>query len=336
MAVCFRVITSCFALLALLSCRNPLDPLPPANENSDYAHFIVGNPADVITQTSPGLLLAGGGADVDAAFLWLIRKSGGGDIVVLRASGTDAYNGYIAGLGPVDSVETIITFTREAAYSSFVLDRVAAAEALFIAGGDQASYVRLWKNTPLADLINTLARRGIPIGGSSAGLAIMAEFIYPARLGSAVSANVLNNPFHQSLMLERDFFDLPYLAATITDSHFADRDRMGRLIAFLARIIKDGWASSARGIGIDEGTAVLVEADGSAAVLGRGAAYFLQSEEPPELCQPNQPLTFRNITVTKVFPGGSFNLANWLGTGGNSYRISAMAGRLESDIGTIY
>jgi cyanophycinase-like exopeptidase len=43
---------------------------------------------------------------------------------------------------------------------------------------------------------------------------------------------------------------VPLLLGAITDSHFVSRDRMGRLIVFLARIIRDGWASQARGIGI--------------------------------------------------------------------------------------
>jgi hypothetical protein len=34
----------------------------------------------------------GGGTDVDAAFQWMCQRSGGGDFLVIRATGTDAYN----------------------------------------------------------------------------------------------------------------------------------------------------------------------------------------------------------------------------------------------------
>jgi cyanophycinase len=335
MAPKFSVVILCFALGAATGCRSPQDPGPPA-EPKDYAHFIVGNPGDIQTPTSPGLLLAGGGADVDEAFDWLIRKSGGGDIVVLRASGGDAYNPYINRLGPVDSVETIITYTREASFSAFVLDRIEKAEALFIAGGNQANYVRLWKNTPLADAVNALARRGVPIGGTSAGLAVMGGFLYPGALGSVVSEEALADPYHRLVILEKDFLDLPHMAGIITDSHFAARDRMGRLLVFLARMIQDGWASSIRGIGIDEATAVVVEGDGSASVLGRGAAYFLRADSSPEVCSAGRPLTYRNIRVDKAGPGAAFHLGTWMGFGGQSYLISAVAGRLESDSGSIY
>lgn len=42
--------------------------------------------------TSGGSVLMGGGTDVDAAFEWQISRAGGGDFLVLRESGTDAYN----------------------------------------------------------------------------------------------------------------------------------------------------------------------------------------------------------------------------------------------------
>ncbi|MBM3285584.1 MAG: hypothetical protein FJY81_06895 [Candidatus Aminicenantes bacterium] len=335
MAAKFPALVLCLAVWAVSGCKSPLAP-PPPTETGDYAHFILGNPGDSQATPSPGLLLAGGGGDVDEAFLWLIRKSGGGDIVVLRASGTDAYNSYIAGLGPVDSVETIITYTPEASYSSFVLDRIEKAEALFFAGGNQAAYVRLWKNTPLEDAVNALARRGVPIGGTSAGLAVMGGFLFPAPLGSVDSGEALADPYHRRVVLDRDFLDLPHMSGVITDSHFADRDRMGRLLVFLARIIQDGWAPSVRGIGIDEETAVVVEGDGSSSVLGRGAAYFLRTDRPPEVCSRGLPLTFRNVRIDKIRPGDAFHLGTWLGFGGQTYLISAIEGRLESDSGSIY
>lgn len=56
----------------------------------------------------------GGGTDTDAAYKQLIAWSGNGDILVLRASGTDAYNPYILGLGPAASVATMLTKNRAA------------------------------------------------------------------------------------------------------------------------------------------------------------------------------------------------------------------------------
>ncbi|CAF4821823.1 unnamed protein product [Rotaria sp. Silwood2] len=55
---------------------------------------LVGDTADVNTTTVGGTVLIGGGSNVDEAFQWMIKKAGGDDFVVLRASGTDAYNSY--------------------------------------------------------------------------------------------------------------------------------------------------------------------------------------------------------------------------------------------------
>lgn len=296
-----------------------------------YTYYLTGDPANAQTSTEAGLMLMGGGEDVDAAFTWLIDKSGGGDVVVLRASGSDGYNHYIYHeLGGVDSVETLVIRQRFAAYDPFVLSKVQNAEALFIAGGDQWDYVSRWKGTPLEAAIHDLASQEVPIGGTSAGLAILGEFFFSAQNGTVYSDEALADPYNHYMTLDREFLMLPHLDGVITDSHFFERDRMGRLIAFLARISQDGWASDVKGIGINEETAVLIEADGNATLVGSGAAYFLRTTAPPQLCQPNTPLTLLDVQLYRLFAGASFNLATWTGSGGTAYQISATGGVLSS------
>ena len=81
----------------------------------------------------------GGGTDVDAAFQWMCQRSGNGDFLVIRATGTDAYNPYIQQLCPGEnSVATLIIPNRAAASDPFVITTIQNAEALWIAGGDQS------------------------------------------------------------------------------------------------------------------------------------------------------------------------------------------------------
>ena len=81
-----------------------------------YSYFRVGNPTDVTTATTPGTVLMGGGTDVDAAFQWMCQRSGNGDFLVIRATGTNAYNPYIQQLCPGEnSVSTLIIPNRAAA-----------------------------------------------------------------------------------------------------------------------------------------------------------------------------------------------------------------------------
>src|SRR3954470_16493174 len=111
-----------------------------------YSYFRVGNPTDVTTATTAGTVLMGGGTDVDAAFQWMCQRSGNGDFLVIRATGTDAYNPYIQQLCPGEnSVSTLIIPNASAAADPFVIAAVQNAEALWIAGGDQSDYINFWK-----------------------------------------------------------------------------------------------------------------------------------------------------------------------------------------------
>lgn len=312
-----------------------------ASESSPgYEYFVVGNPGDVTILTSPGLVLMGGNTDVDSAFQWMINKSGGGDFVVIRAGGTDAYNPWIYyDLGGVDSVETLIIKMDRGAYDPFVIQKIRNAEALWIAGGNQWDYVRMWKGTPVEDAIQYVAAKGAPVGGTSAGLAVLGEFIFSAEHGTIKSADALKNPYNPRVALARDFLSLPNLQGVITDSHFAERDRMGRLMVFLSRILKDNWAEEARGIGVDGKTALVVEPNGRATLHGTGSVYFLSSTIQPEVCIPSKPLTFRNVSVYRLTGAGSiFNLSTWRGSSGTEYQLSVVDGELFStqEGGSIY
>lgn len=302
-----------------------------------YEYHVVGSSADVVTSTTAGTVLAGGGSDVAAAFQWMIGKSGGGDFVVIRATGTDAYNPWINGLGTVNSVETLIIKSRAAASDPFVVAKIQNAEAVFIAGGDQSDYVNYWKGTPVEDAIHYVANvKQAPVGGTSAGLAILGQFLYSGQSSSVTSSQALANPYHNYVTLDRDFLTLANLGGVITDSHFVTRDRMGRLLAFLARIVKDGWASSVRGIGVDEATAILVQPNGSATRVGTGAAYFVSSNGTPATCVSGSPLTYTGLATYKVSGAATFNLATWTGSGGTAYTLNVNAGAVSSSNGSIY
>lgn len=315
--------------IILPGCQSPVQSELP-EEGHTYISYICGNTGDAVTAARSGLVLMGGGPDVDAAFQWMINRSGGGDFVVIRTSGSDAYNPYISGLGAVNSVETILFYSREAAFDNAVLDKLRQAEALFIAGGDQNTYVRMWKDTPIEDIINQHLAGNIPIGGTSAGLAVMGEFLFQARLGTVYSDEVLTNPYHNSLTLEKDFLQLPFLQNTITDSHFSSRSRIGRLIGFLARIIQDGWAEQVRAVGIDEATALVVDEAGNGRAMGSRSVYFLRSPGKPEICRENTPLTYKNIPVYELSAAGTFHLPSWTGSGGTAYFLSVENGKLKS------
>jgi cyanophycinase len=301
-----------------------------------YQYFRIGNKNDLPAKPSAGIAMMGGGSDLDEAFRWLCQKGNRGDFLILRARGDDDYNSYIKGLCPMNSVATLIIPDQEAAQDRAVAEMIRHASVVFIAGGDQANYIRGWKDTPVEDAIHANLAAGKPIGGTSAGLAVLGEFVYGA-LGDKpddndlASTDVLPNPYFERVTLIRGFLKTPHLENLLTDSHFAKRDRMGRTLGFLARIMQDEWSTSPREIAIDEKSAVLVDADGKATVIGSGkGAFFLRPTRRPDVCKTGQPLTFRNISVYRIPAGGHFDLSSWTGDGGTAYSLSVEKGKIES------
>jgi cyanophycinase-like exopeptidase len=317
----------------VLVCLTALACTSPALAKKPYDYYVEGDPADVVTSTTRGTVLMGGGTDVDAAFEWLCTLSGGGDFLVIRASGTDAYNPYIRELCPNgNSVATLIIPSRAAAEDPAVLNLVDTAEALWIAGGDQSNYVNYWQDSLLEDAINAAIARGVPVGGTSAGMNVLTEFVYSA-LGSkgATSSQALADPFNKYMTFTTGFLATPHLGGVIGDPHFVERDRMGRDLAFLCRVYANGWSAAPRGIAVDRETALQIDASGVATAVGNGTAYFLQAPGAPAVCSPGTPLTYENVAVYRLRAGaGRFNLGRWSGNGGTPYNVSAVNGVLTS------
>src|SRR6185437_1861197 len=128
---------ACLPVVALLG-------IIPAFAQTDhsYKYFRVGNTADAANaKPRAGYALMGGGTDLDEAFRWLGARAGGGDLLVLRATGDDDYNPYIRKLCPaLNSVATLLIPDRAAAQDPFVAKAIRGASAVFISGGDQSNY----------------------------------------------------------------------------------------------------------------------------------------------------------------------------------------------------
>jgi cyanophycinase len=318
----------CCALLAL-GCAAAAAQAPA------YTYQRSGSTHDRAGAPRPGFLLMGGGTDVDEGFQWMCRQAGGGDFLVLRASGTDAYDPYIVKLCPaINSAATLIIPGRAAARDPFVAGRIAEAAAIFISGGDQSNYVNFWTGTPVQQALNAALRRGVPIGGTSAGLAVLGEFVYSAQNDrphdpNLTSAAALANPFHPQVVVARRFLDIPVLRGLITDTHFHNRDRLGRLLVFMARILQAGDAATIHGIGIDQHTALEVDSRGQAREVGTGHVYLLAASGKPARCQAAMPLDFGPIAVRRLAPGQSFSLPAWSGQG-DSYTLHVTQGKVTS------
>lgn len=322
------------------------DPAPSlAKVDPGYTAYVSGSATDAVTTPKGGALLAGGGTDSDAGMQWLLAQGGTrgtnlyGDVVVLRTSGTNGYNKYLMNFG-ANSVTSIVITSVAGANSDYVRNAIAKAEVVFIAGGDQSTYVNLWSGTALQAAVNARVAAGYPIGGTSAGLAVLGEHVYSALNVSAVSATVLANPYDPSVTFARSLFTVPLLRNIITDSHFVVRDRLGRTVTFLARLQQDGAATSPRAIAVDEASALGVTSAGAGTVFGaatsKGAYLFSIGTPTTRTCLPNTALTLSPVSTLHVPVGKSVNISTWTSADAVPYTIAATAGALSSSTGSIY
>ena len=139
----------------------------------------------------------------------------------------------------------------------------------------------------------------------------------------------IRGPDQKDVTFTYDFFDWKHLRGTITDTHFAQRDRMGRTLAFLARQIKDKGYKSVLSIAVNEKTSVTVDKKGLARVVGNGPAYFILADHKPEQCEPGKPLAFSNYKVWRIHSGQTFDLKNRPTKG--FYTVSVTDGKLTSN-----
>jgi cyanophycinase-like exopeptidase len=336
-------------ILPMLFCSraDPDPPLPPV-----ASFHTVGNPGDVSPGTVSGLALVGGGGRCNEAYRWLLQRCGGGDFVFLTTAvyseqEDEQYFADMRQLGAIDSITTLTVDSRAKADAAEVENAIRNAELLFIDGGDQAEFYSLWKETRLQAAVQYLLQtKKVPVGGTSAGMAILSGLSYIPIYQGVTSAEALGDPFHANMnSIKNDFWIVPFLNGTITDTHWSERNRCGRTIAFLARAISDGLVTfpAARAIACDERTAVCIDADGLAVVFGDSAAadfaYFFSCLSRPDRCQAGKPLHWSNAIAAWQLKGTeageqAFDLARWQALGGTFHAINVHEGILSVDIQT--
>ena len=241
------------------------------SQSQNYTSYFTGNSADVMTQPTGGICLMGGASEHDEAMKWFLQQSNGGDVLVIRATGSNGYNDYMyTQLGiTVNSVETIVFNNANASSDAYVIDKIKKAEAIWIAGGDQWTYTSYWRNTAVDSLINKgIAERNIVIGGTSAGMAIQGSHYFTAETGTVTSTQALNNPYNSLMTVSNEPFIVnQHLTNVITDTHYDNPDRKGRHVTFIARALQD-VQTQIRGIACNEYTAVCIDANGICHVYG--------------------------------------------------------------------
>jgi cyanophycinase-like exopeptidase len=322
-----------------------------------YTSFFVGNSSDLVVQPKGGVCLMGGASEHDNAMRWFLQQANGGDILILRTTGSNGYNDYMLNqLGvAVNSVETIVCNSPACAGEPYLKERIQKAEAVWFAGGDQWDYISYWRNTAVDSLINSGVKdRKMVIGGTSAGMAIQGGVYFSAQNGTITSQTALMNPFAPTMTVSSErFLTNKFLEDVITDTHYDNPDRRGRHVAFIARALSD-LQQPVRGIACEEYTAVCIDTNGTCRIFGDYPTYdediyFIQpncelSDYFPESCLASTPLTWNrgglamNVYHAKGTQNGdqTFDLSTWnTGSGGVWENWYVIDGQLFTMTGTV-
>ncbi len=309
------------------------------NFAQDFTYFSIGDTTDVVITGTGGVCIMGGGTEDDTAMQWFLNKAQSGNVLVLRASGSDGYQDYFYNQLGVNlaSVETLVMNNTNCGSHPFILNRISKADAIWFAGGDQFLYKSYLKGTAAEDLINEhINVENQVIGGTSAGMAIQGEYFFDAQNGTISSQTALNNPFDQNVTLDNNFLENDFLTNLITDTHFDSPDRKGRISTFLARLVNDNQERFFA-IACEEYTAVCIENNGIATVYGGypeydDKVYFIQTNCEgygyPEVIQAGQPLTYTNnqkalhVLEMQATATGTetFDLTDWVTSNGGNWQ----------------
>jgi hypothetical protein len=280
------------------------------------------SPPEAGTPT-PGIMLVGSGNIPDEGIQWLRDHGKGGKLLILSGSGTpsDALFG-----GELDSnvwncVTHQVINSPGIANNDSVVEAIENAAAIFIEGGDQTIYYTNWVGTRVQTALQGKVGQ-IPISGGSAGMHLLGGVVYTPQLdGDGITSQEAladpNSPLMQSF--QPAFLTIPNMGGIVTDTHFRERDRMARSLAFVVQ------SSASQSIMADEGTALMI--DGAIGkVGGPGAVYF--AAPPAGAIPPGNKLTVGQSDVLRLRAGEpGFDVQSW-GPASVSYPVKIDQGTI--------
>jgi cyanophycinase len=171
-----------------------------------------------------------------------------------------------------------------------------AASGVFLTGGTQLRIATVLGGTPVAKAIRRLNARGVAVGGTSAGAAILSEHMIA--FGSEGST-----PRAGMATLAPGF---GLTNRVVVDQHFRQRDRLGRLLSALA------YNPFAVGLGLDEDTAAFIDPKDKVHVLGAGAITIIDAlgmeHSSMASAELGQPICMTGVRIHILTAGATFHL----------------------------
>lgn len=264
------------------------------------------SPAKIEGDNTRGFIVPIGGAEDKDGAAHILRKfldvSGGeGSRIVIIPTASQQedtgrrYEKLFRKLG-ADEAKALPLVSRADAAKREWLDYIEAASGIFVTGGNQLRLTTILGGTPVAQAIRRANARGVAVGGTSAGAAILSEHM--------IAYGQEGHTPHAGAVALVPGFGLTN--RIMIDQHFRQRDRLGRLLTALA------YNPFAVGVGLDEDTAAFIDHERKLTVVGTGALTVIDASElsHSSIAEAKQghPVCMTNVRLHVLIEGGTFDL----------------------------
>ena len=264
------------------------------------------SPAKIEPDKKRGFIVPIGGAEDKEGAANILRKfievSGGERariVIIPTASSLEdtgrRYEKLFRKLGAFEA-KSLPFASRDDAGKSEWLDYIEHADGIFVTGGNQLRLTTILGGTAVAKAIRRANARGVTVGGTSAGAAILSEHM--------IAYGAEGHTPHAGAVTLVPGFGLTN--RIMIDQHFRQRDRLGRLLTALA------YNPFAVGVGLDEDTAAFIDHTKKLTVVGAGALTIVDASELSHSSiadtKEGKPVCMTNVRLHVLIDGGTFDL----------------------------
>lgn len=252
------------------------------------------------------LLIIGGAEDKKSDCIILRRfvelAGGKNAIIVIITTAAEQprkvgnqYRSLLYDLG-AQRVEVLFISEREDAGDPRSIEQIQQCTGIFFTGGDQLRITSIIGGSAVDEAIRKAYEHGVVIAGTSAGASVMSDTMIVEGDSTDTAKKCTLNMAHGMGLLKE----------VVVDQHFAQRGRINRLLTAVAQ------NPHVLGVGIDEDTAIAVNAEGIFEVIGSQTVTvvdgrFIRYTNVSE-SEPNEPLVLSNVILHILPTGYYFNL----------------------------
>ena len=258
-------------------------------------------------RNNSGMLMLIGGAEDKIGNRAILKRfvelaGGAGARIAIMASASEihtvvaaTYKRIFTELG-VGDVRVLELYRREQCMDPAALEPLNDATGIFLTGGNQLKLMTIIGGTPAATRIRRVYRHGSVVAGTSAGASAVCQHMM-AYGSSGTTPRKAMMHFAPGLGL---------ITRLLVDQHFGARGRTGRLITAIAH------NPYLLGAGLDEDTAIEVDANRLLRVFGRGSVMIVDGSDTDynniHRLPDNAPLAMYNLRFHILTHGHCFDI----------------------------